>query len=95
MKDTDPSAWKTSVCLVDNSAPHTARTATMLTLAAPSIGSTYQDHITFGGQTFTSSTDGKPVGDRHSIPVKGYIRDGMECYDLDLPPVSAVLLVIG
>ena len=94
MKDTDSSAWKASVCVAHKITPHTARAATMLTLTAPSAGSTYQDHITFGGQTFSSSTDGKPVGDRHATPVQGYVRDGHECYDLDLPPVSAVLLVI-
>ena len=72
-----------------------SRTATVLRLSAPSAGSTFRDPISFGGQTFNSSVDGKAVGQRHSITVQGEIRDNLECFRVELPTMSAVIFVIS
>ena len=79
------------VCLPAASA---TRAAAVGLLLAPSVTTTWEGAITYAGQTFNTSADGKPSGTRKTLTVHGQIQQGEECFAFELPPLSAALLVV-
>ena len=55
-------------------------------------------NIRFAGQTFATSTDGQPVGERKPEAVQGVMHSSAagreECFQFELQPLSSALLVI-
>ena len=68
----------------------------MLRLQAPSVGAKHGDGITYAGQTFDGSSDGKPRGERapEAVPAASATSAAV-CFDFSLPPLSAAMLVVG
>ena len=79
------------VCLPAASA---TRAAAVGLLLAPSVTTTWEGAITYAGQTFNTSADGKPSGTRKTLTVHGQIQQGEECFAFELPPLSAALMVV-
>ena len=96
----------TTVCVPREAASQVdeqAREGRLIRLLAPSLGSTYNERITLGGQTWSKSTDGSPSGVRHTTLLRGVLAasaDGVpsavneECFSFELQPLSAAMLVV-
>ena len=50
--------------------------------------------ITLAGQTFDGTSDGTPSGRRAVEKVEGKVVDGKLTYAVQLPPLSAAMLVL-
>ena len=83
-----------SVCLGSIEPSLVGGAARVFALTAPSVNSTSSDEVTYAGQTFKGSLDGKPVGGRVHSSVTGEVRGGQMCFDCTLHPLSAALVVV-
>ena len=51
--------------------------------------------ISWGGQTFDGSVDGRPVGARIATVVEGRVEEGDDLmFEISLPQLSAALLTV-
>jgi len=80
-------------CLPSAAAP---RTGALRLLSAPSVTTTWEGGISYAGQTFNTSRDGKPSGDRSAQAVQAQPSANAteECFNFELPPLAAALLVV-
>ena len=93
-KDLDASGSATVSVTLDGIAPSdaAAKSAHIVRLSAGSAAA--KTGITLAGQTFDGTSDGTPSGRRAVEKVEGKVVDGKLTYAVQLPPLSAAMLVV-
>ena len=94
-KDLDASGSATVSVTLDGLAPSDTAAATPAHIVRLSAGSAAaKTGITLAGQTFDGTSDGSPSGRRAVEKVEGKVVDGKLTYAVQLPPLSAAMLVV-